>query len=482
MATVFFNLVTRPYSTINDVKVALYKTTDPLAEVTSQTLPGPLLQTTWSFPGLERVNYICRIYEMDGVTVVALLDEFTFVPDNETVEFKSGVMIQAGVSALPGGEGVFPSGVSTVIIPDFIGWEIIVDRVGADTKIRDVDYSWDPITGTMILLKEDEAGNVDQFADGEYWWFEFELRESTGGGVSESGGDLFRSILYVTNDTTLVAADIGKKILVKGAVPYLEITLPEISACVSNRVTFFEFCRGTLKCCRIKTFSGDVIDWLEGSLSSVYGCPNETIELYKENVIDETPLWRVNDSDGNFRSVGQKINEDMNAAGVFNKLALDGSAVSSEDYARLYNRYVLVLPGAQVCAYADHETGNNIYKFSLKDSGTGLFYVPNRQGKFTRNTDGIRLPGDFEDQGIPAHIHYTMVDQDATPGTLNATTNKRALRAAGLGGNSSYRMQGSNTAALEVGETSNPFIDGVEQTGAADVRPDNVAENAYILV
>jgi hypothetical protein len=158
---------------------------------------------------------------------------------------------------------LFPAGVNTVTVPDWKNWDIQAERIGAGTMKKTIDYSWNEATGVWTLLA---VGDV--FVDGEYFFVTFAPRVNIGGGVNNASGALFSQRKLVTNSVTLTASDIGKKILVQGAVSYLEITLPDIATVTENKITFFEFGRGTLKCARIKTATGQIIDWLQGTRAS----------------------------------------------------------------------------------------------------------------------------------------------------------------------------------------------------------------------
>jgi hypothetical protein len=465
MSTIFANLSTTAISTSNNVKVALYKESDPLAEVTSQTfanIAGVVPERQWSFPGLDRTNYICKVLEVDGSSnILQQYNRFEFVPNENETEWKDPILIQIGATAIPGGSGAFPAGVNTVTVPGWVGWDIEAERIGAGTMKKGIDYTWNITTGVWALLA---VGDV--FVDGEYFFVTFAPRVNIGGGVNNASGALFSQRKLVTNSVTLTASDIGKKILVQGAVSYLEITLPDIATVTENKITFFEFGRGTLKCARIKTATGQIIDWLQGTRASLYGCPNETLELYKVVNLDASQVWRVNNSDGNFKSVGQHVNEMITSGGVFNKVLLDGTAISSTDYARLYNDYVLRIPSSSVCDYADWTTGNNKYKYSFKDSGTGLFHVPDLRDKYERMVSASNLAASYLANTVGPHYHISGIYQDSSDYA---------------DGSASPNNIGINVTATPV-VTSAPTNSSGSLLGGAESRPETVVVNRYVLV
>jgi hypothetical protein len=465
MSTIFANLSTTAISTSNNVKVALYKESDPLAEVTSQTfanIAGVVPERQWSFPGLDRTNYICKVLEVDGSdNILQQYNRFEFVPNENETEWKDPILIQIGATAIPGGSGAFPAGVNTVTVPDWKNWDIQAERIGAGTMKKTIDYTWNEATGVWTLLA---VGDV--FVDGEYFFVTFAPRVNIGGGVNNASGALFSQRKLVTNSLTLTASDIGKKILVQGAVSYLEITLPDITTVVENKITFFEFGRGTLKCARLKTATGQIIDWLQGTRASLYGCPNETLELYKVVNLDTSQAWRVNNSDGNFKSVGQHVNEMITSGGVFNKVLLDGTAISSNDYARLYNDYVLRLPSSSVCNYADWGTGNNKYKYSFKDSGTGLFHVPDLRDKYERMVSASNLAAAYQANTVGPHYHISGIYEDSSDYA---------------DGSASPNNIGVHATVTPV-VTSAPTNSSGSLLGGTESRPETIVVNKYVLV
>lgn len=476
MATTYFSLFTRPYNDIgvtNFVKVVLYPANDPLAEYDSKVSedPGPVDAKTWAFPGIITQNYICKIFEVDGDdNVVRQIEgEFTFIPSSSSFRYKEPIFIQIGVTPIPGDEdNLFPANVNTVNVPDWIGWTPIIEKLGIGTQKPSSDYTFDEETGDWDLLA---VGDV--FENNSYYFVQFRPIITLDEAVPNESAFLFSQSMVVTADTTLVAADIGKKILVKGATAYVEITLPDITTVIENRIAYFEFCKSTLKCCKILTHSGDVIEWFYTDQSAVYGCPGETIQLFKEVVDESTSVWRVHHSDGNFREVGQRIGEDQIAANVLNKVALDGGGtlgISSTEYARLYNEYVLRLPGAQVVSYASWATGTNKYLYSLKDPSTGKFHVPDLRNMFRRISDGIRTAGNFQDHAMMQHYH------EVKRGDAYDGDNQESYGRAGGGQETNPQTDIISSAMTDV--SGNLLTNNI----STETRPVNVSENVYVVV
>lgn len=54
--------------------------------------------------------------------------------------------------------------------PDYRGWVLIIERIGQGTMKVNIDYTWDAVTGEMVLL-----GDGDTFQNGEYFFVQFQL-------------------------------------------------------------------------------------------------------------------------------------------------------------------------------------------------------------------------------------------------------------------------------------------------------------------
>lgn len=398
MTTVFFNLVTLPYTTSNPIQVRLYKTSSPNAQVAMQEKPAPHPQTTWSFPGLDRDAYIVRIYDMASPIAVQLGQDFTVIPDNNEVRYHDPFWIEFDVTLNPSTGLVFASGTNTFTVADWIGWDIIFDRKGADTQDGS-DILWDKTTGTATLQQPS-----DIFQSHEKWFLLFMplIQESS---LTNTGtfGRLWSGRLVVTNNITLTADDIGKKILIKGAVNYLEITLPDLSLVAEDVVTWFESGRTAHLCVKIICNGANNIDYLTAARSSIFIIPNESFELYKE--VDSGSRWRLQNVCGQFSSVGRFVSD--YGGQIFNSVPADGALLSVKSYARLYFEYIKNLGGSQVCAYADWSSGNNKYKFSLANNETtGNFRVPDLRNLFERSASATIAAAVWEDFQMQDHIHY----------------------------------------------------------------------------
>lgn len=406
MATFTVNISTSATITTNDLRMALYKGSDPNTAVYFIDEAGPThAARTWTFPGLEPVNWICRKLEISGGVTLQVLEQFTFTPGSDDVEVKAPFYIEFDVTVIPNNSpNVFTSGLSTFVVSDWIGWDIVAERIGTGTMKPAIDYTWNAVTGTFSLL-----ANGDMFAPNEHFFITFLTKVVTGGGSgSSSVPAIFNQRMTVTGNTTILAEDIGKKILLKITGNYAEVTLPDITSVAENRVVFFEMQRNaTMKTVFIKTTGADIMDWLEGGLSGVYICPGESIALYREKD-GANNYWRVHDADGNFRQVGLEVNGYLSAGNLTNIVEADGGGASGLDrfqYARLYNRVVLKLPSIEKVAYSSWATGNNKYKYSNLDTGSDKFRIPDLRGIVSKGADSSNVPSFYELDQVGTHDH-----------------------------------------------------------------------------
>lgn len=484
MSTVALQIFTGAYPLIShDITINVYAETDESAIVATLTHAPPHLADTWSFAGLDRVNYLFKIFETSGGTILQqLADNMYVVPASVGgVNTKATEQIQADVTT------GFTSGVNTVTFDgtsgaeDWRGWEIStlsrLGGIGDMKKGSGLDYTWNKNTGQLLLQ---QAGDV--FAPNEWFNVEFEDQITDGSTSVPVNLPLFRTPLIKTVNYSVSAGDFGGVIIADPADIYIEFQLPDIATVVAGRVLDFEFRRSATstlftkdRCAKILTATGQVIDWMKGGRNDLFFCPNENFSVYK--FIDPsgpTSIWRIRYPFGNWLRVGEQVGDDSVPDNMFNKILFNGASIDWLQYARLYNDYVLNLPGSQVCNYDDWATGDNIYKYSLANSSNpanaGQFHIPNRQGQFERITDGTRLPGHLQGQQMPDHRHEETVGTLPTPLFGRGAVNRLKGR---------YNDQDHGFC-----DFSGPAIDAggnIMPTGA-DLRPGNIAIRKYLYV
>lgn len=467
MSTVALTIYTSAYPSItNNIEIRVYKQTDTAAIVQSLNHVAPHLDDVWSFPGLDRTNYLFRIFEMSGSTIVQQLGNDMYVNPNSNggVSFRATEQIEADVTT-----GFF-SGVNSVAFDgsagkeDWRGWDIAsIERIGLGTMKRGVDYSYNMTTGVFTLLQPG-----DLFGHLEWYNVEFQANSTA---VTDSVGVplIFSSFLIKTANYTIATGDFGGVIICRPSGDYMELTLPAIATVPAGKQITIELgAQASQKCVKILTNGSDFIDWLLGNRNNLYLCNQESITLYK--FIDPagpTPQWRVYNPFGNFLQVGEQIPDDMDTSKIFNKAPMNGTALDALKYARLYNDYVLQLPTAQRVNYDDWSTGTNKYLYSLANStfptNAGKFLIPDWRNKFERVTDGTRIPGNFQLEAIGQHFHDAGTETDPAQARFQRATSHNVRDWGG-----------------------SPGVTG--QTGSTDInagpenRPANVAINKYIRV
>lgn len=467
MSNVNFSLVTRPYSTTNTVRVNLYKTTDPLVIAESQDKAGPLGQEEWDFPGLERVNYICRILEVSGATILQEYDNFTFVPDADTeVKYKNSQTIIRTTPGVGGPNGNIWTMDGTGGSDDWRGWDIsliICNRLGI---LPEADYQYVSATGVLTLI-----GDYSTF-DADTWFIvQFATQIGTGGGSVDTAGDLWKSAEIITNDYDILASDIGKKLVLRGDPTYFELNLPPINTVVPNRLLCIQSVGGNHKCVKINADSGDAnsIEWLEGNRSNLYICQQEKLVLYRLVLDETTSVWAIDDFNGNWFRLGDSISNDGTAAMMFNKLPLDGggndgrtTGLDVSEYARFYYDFVANLPVDQLVSFSSWGTGDNIRKYSLASGGK--FHIPDRRNMYKRQSDGTNKPGDYQSDLIGPHAHFRYPN-----GNPHNNMDRTVGGGSNLGGGGFYPLE------------SNPLTGDVTGAGTgAETRPKSVIVNEYV--
>lgn len=488
MSTVALEIWTGAYPTItDDITINVYEQEDPLAIIADATHPGPTHPAdSWSFPGLNRVNLLFRIFQTSGGSIVRQLGaDMNVVPGAfSNIATKATEQIQADSTT------GFSSGVNQVVFDgtggkeDWRGWEIAtLTRMGGEGVMKKgVEYSWDINTGTLTLLK---AG--DLFAPGEWFNVEFEDQVSQVTSSVPSSTPVFSTPKVITaNYTADAGSDFGSVLIIRPAGNYLEVTFPAIATVPANKRLKLEFDPGASQQCAKMIFqAGEVLSWLQGNRNNLYMCNQESIYIYPFIDTDAVKRWRVDCPFGNWLRVGEQIADDNVVANVFNKVLMDGGTLSGTStngldvlqFARFYNDFVLNLPAAEVCNYDDWPTSTNIYLYSLANSANpanaGKFRIPNRLNMFERMTDGTRTPGNFQASQVPTHNHSNGVADDKPAGDSNSVF---------VWGTTTAGMPGAARGQVSNGSGGTTYQGLTSTTGGSDGRPANIAIRKYLYV
>ncbi|QES88874.1 hypothetical protein [Rhizosphaericola mali] len=459
-----FSLVTRPYTTENTVKVALYKTASPTVVYKSQELQGPLEQTEWAFPGLDIANYICKIYEVTDGSITQTFDSFTIVPANKGAYLmKESIWVTAGVT-----DG-FNSGVDTNTMDDWAGWDIIVEREGGGTMVVNDQYFWDKTSGTITL-----AYPGDAFGVGERLFIQFvpqQTDDSTGGIPETSGSSIgFGTLKTINADYTVSSSDFGNKLLALDGPDLFAVTLPDINTITPNQILYIEVGIGTTKNIQLNTASGQNISFIDGDRQTLYINQNEFIAIYKHQISTTQAKWRIHSFQGNFLQVGLECasyGSNITGGSPLNRVRLDGANLNVSQYARLYNDFVLKLPTSQVIDYASWTTSAATQaKYSLANAN-GIFRTPNLTGLFLRNAISPERTSEFQATQNLSHFH-------PMTGNINPSTS-------GEGGIIVGKFTGKE-AINDVNVLNGTEYRTMELNGGDEARPNNYAALKFIYV
>lgn len=434
----------------------------PVASIIDSTAGHPI--RIWHFPGLQRNNYGFTLDEIDGSDIVITnLALFDVVPS----QF-DGLLTRDDEQIQVGGTPGFDTGASTatfdghevtpgVFAPDYRGWEIVPSELtGRGILVRDVlDYTWDSVTGVFALS---QVGDI--FAYGNFYNIHFNPIQNPMGNSYPTLND-FR-INLITTDTVLDNTFFGDKLIIEPEDDYIEVTLPDIETVVEGRPLMIEISFGVLSCVKFLTSLGQTLAFLRGDL---YALPGESFWIYKFVRPDTSREWRVSECDGNFKNVGQLVDEDFTQDDVINKQLLDGSAKNKFKYARLYNEVVLNLPIAQVVDYDVWSTGNNKYLYSKANSAdignVNNFHFPDRRGLFERINNAGKA-GDYQLESVKVQTDVKGVKVVAGNNTVGPGV-----------------LDPINPSGLEYDLTRGYDI---FDTSATETRPTNVFKNKYVLL
>lgn len=434
-STVTPRIYTGAFPTIvNPIKYAIYAAADPLAEVESQTFAAPHPIRAVSFPGLDRINYILRVFEMlDGVPLRTLVNDFNFNPDNNDIDYKTPEIIVVGITpGITPGSNTFTFD-GTDGKPDWRSWTPIVQPPGFAPWLEGYNYTWDTVTGTLTIID-------GQTFESEFRMLvEFETKIVTGApGIPTA--KLFSQVMDVDSNITLVPDDFGKKILVNPASTYVKITLPPIATVLPLKTIFFEtgLDTGTDYCVEIAANTGDQWSFGKSGRGSMFMVASESFTAYRYG-----SLWHVQDAAGNFKIVGDQFGTDIEEDEVSGAIPMKGQLLSVNQYARLYNDYVLKLPAGRAVPFSGAGGwASNPTKWSLASGG--FFRCPDRRNIHERNADTTNLPGNPLADSVGAHQHLMFGPDAAGNDAIDATSGVSLANSDG--GNLGYRLTKSTGA------------------------------------
>lgn len=465
---------------MNSLRYVLYAADNPLAEVASKLYSAPHPVRGVSFPGLDRVNYIFRCFENSGVgdlygtipgnvanDIRTVIDYFNFNPDNSEFLYRPYEELEVGLSPgmIDGAIGFTFDGTGGT--PDWRGWEPIIfpPGIGPLLKGGGYNYTYNIATGELVFV------DGSTLATGLRYLVIFEPQTvSAAPGVP--GGRQFTAVKRITASTTLLAGDLGKKILIDPASDYIEITMPDITIAVENRVTWFETVQkiGNRFCARILKNPVNVgTEFKYGVAPRTYMdmLPNERFETYNHiDTVTTIANWHTQNEAGNFLTAGRSFASD--ATEENNAQLFDGGIGNIKRDARIWD-YVQSLNGTQKVSFAVWEADpTQRTKWSEEDGSTpAQFHFPDRRDRHERNTAAAQVAGVPGADHVGAHdillfgAGDTGTNLDSTHAPLGAHLD---------GGNAGYIIKNSSTG---------PTI-GKITAGSAKTRVEDYTINRFV--
>lgn len=468
------------YTGTNTVKIAIYKDSDPDTEIPAQYQAGPFTNHIFYFTGLDRVAYKVKRFEVDNADHTHILADYgvfyVFTPNNQKFEYKAPAEWIAGITVMPDGATVYPFGAASFTNPDWAGWEVMQFNSFGVIYMRGRDYNYDAVTGTLTKINDNDVFEQNVA-------YQLLFAPKIGNADSDSGGSAdFSDKLYIRDNHTLTPTDAGKDIAVKGTASYIEVTLPKLSEVIAGKRFYVRMPPGnTVRCARFKTQLADIIDFGKGNRTAMFLYPSESFEFYKDaddtDPANLTSVWCIRNAQGNHLIVGETISDESDATHVINKVEKNGTDYDANVYARLYEDFILKLPASQVVPYNQWSSGTNRYKYSLKDTITNKFHIPDTTGMFERQSSAARAANSFEANAMADHEHLMPIGSLAESGT--APYGNFALAQNG----GQYYGKGNHKWDL----TSKPFIPASpggwkQQDASSDTHPDNVANNRWVRI
>lgn len=420
--------------------------------IDQETEDAPHPTRVWSFSGLPRANYIFSLDVINaGGLPIENLAYFNVVPG------------QLGGAIVRGDEQYKVGGVNSGLVagansatfdgssskPDFRGWDVwpSISAGPNNPLVKDVDFSWDEVTGVLQLLQIGDA-----FQDQAWWHFKFDSKPQT---VGNSVPTIFDySVRLVSNSYSVQYEDFGNCIITEPIDELINLTLPPLASIPVGRDLRIEFGGNDLACVKLLAASGE-------SVPLTFGYPGESCIVYRFQRFGGANEWRVKFT-GLAKLTGSIVYNDQVQADlelVYKRL--DNEVCNIRQHARLYE-YVQNLPPAQVVNFADWATGNNKYLYSLANID-GDFHVPDRRGLTAKSTNA-NTAGVFEDWATVEHKH------EQTIGTIPSTIFGRGLIGRLIG----------NYNGLGTAGTISDLTSPLRNSDGSNFNPSNIASETRV--
>lgn len=436
-----------PSITTNYLVVAIYKTTAPAVVVSFQAFPAPHLAVqNVVFTDVDPGTYQVITYENTVAAVGgSIRHDFFYDPSFQTAEVRPDLFLKVGTT------------------PNLVAGTTDFHDTGDDQDLADWVYEVDLRQSFGELQK---TIDVQIFSDGfgllipgytfqtdEIYILRF-YPKITVITPTVTSANIITAELIVTADTSLVAGDIGKGVIIQGASPSLTLTLPAIATATAFKLLTIASNGGSHKTVTIKPAAGELLSWMGvDNLTQIMLGQAEMIWLYRSGSV-----WRViNASDGP-KLVGEIV--DQYSLVPLNTVYADGSLISRTTYARLW-AYVSTLDASMLVDDATWNAGTNVNKgkYSTGDTST-TFRVPQLYlFGFVRGVNvSVRKAANLQPEQIGPHDHPAGTETDPAQARFN--NDPSAHNARDWAGGPNVILRNASTG-LNVGTENRPANVGV---------------------
>lgn len=354
---------------------------------------------------------------------------------------------------------------TTIVDPTLIGWGIGFELFGSGTLQPTVDYTFDPTTGTIVLI------NGMNYQNGQKVIVHF-LPQVTAAPTSSGGITTGRVIASAAD--TLSSADKNSALFLQGSGGSFVAALPPLASMSDFDVLEFYSYGGNHIYATLQCAGTDKIQW-NALRTKLFMRQGTNLVLFKANGV-----WNVKGDTMPMCSIGETIYKWSNTE--FPYIFADGSLLDRVMYAGLFD-YFSALPSAALVAdavWANTTTLDGITYFPNKGkwtagNGSTTFRAPLLINQFLRGADGsTRLPGSFQADAMQKHTH---------PNNKGGTTGNYPF------GKGPVRVVGGDTGGFNTNDelTDAPFnYPGANVLGTilskvdTETRPENISLYALI--
>lgn len=358
---------------------------------------------------------------------------------------------------------------TTIVDPTLIGWGIGFELFGSGTLQPTVDYTFDPTTGTIVLI------NGMNYQNGQkvivHFLPQITVAPTTSGGITTG-----RVIASAAD--TLSAADKNSALFLQGSGGSFISTLPPLSTMSDFDVLEFYSYGGNHIYATLQCAGTDKIQW-NALRTKLFMRQGTNLVLFKANGV-----WNVKGNTSPMDMIGEIIYKYTKTD--FPYMLADGSTgglLNRVTYAGLWD-YVAGLTAGVVseATWGNSTTLDGITYFPNKGcwstgDGSTTFRAPLLINEFIRGADGsARQPGSFQADAMQTHRH-----DERMAGTAGSYPNGKTGANEIVGGDTGGFNQPGKMSSVPYGTP-----DGVTNVSLplakidTETRPENISLYALI--